>query len=224
MGHLKRALSLVPSYDEARVALGQLQVDTREYAAANETLSRVAGTSPLSRGGRFLQGMALLELGRYREAAGLYAELSAQDPTPAVLNNHALALLRMSGPNPAPPTSCACGGDGSRERRPSLQPGFRAAPRGNASGRFLAEGSRARGAGGHPRPGGARLGPAPGRPGLGGRRDVVAARGPGPVVRAPRGARRAAPVRAHPVLGAPPLPRPRPPHRRRAGGGAPGPR
>jgi len=100
VGHLKRALGLLPSYDEARVALGQIQIDTREYAAANETLSRVAASSALSRGARFLQGMALLELGRYGEAAGLYAELTAQDPTPAVLNNHALALLRMSGPNP----------------------------------------------------------------------------------------------------------------------------
>jgi tetratricopeptide (TPR) repeat protein len=100
MGHLKRALGLMPSYDEARLALGQIQIDTRDYAAASETLSRVGGSSGLARGARFLQGMALLELGRYREAAGLYAELAAQDPSPAVLNNHALALLRIPGANP----------------------------------------------------------------------------------------------------------------------------
>ena len=96
--HLKRALVLMPSYDEARLALGQIQIDTREHAAANETLSRVAASSTLSRAARFLQGVALLELGRYHEAAASYAELAAQDPTPAVLNNHALALLRMSRP------------------------------------------------------------------------------------------------------------------------------
>jgi tetratricopeptide (TPR) repeat protein len=97
---LKRALGLMPSYDEARVALGQIQVDTREYAAANDTLSRVSLASPLSRSARFLQGLALLELGRYREAAAIYAELAAQDPSPAVLNNQALALLRTTSPNP----------------------------------------------------------------------------------------------------------------------------
>jgi tetratricopeptide (TPR) repeat protein len=100
VGHLKRALSLMPSYNEARLALGQIQIDTREYAAANETLSRVAASSSLARSARFLQGVALLELGRYREAAALYAELLSPDPTPAALNNHALALLRMSGPAP----------------------------------------------------------------------------------------------------------------------------
>jgi tetratricopeptide (TPR) repeat protein len=97
---LRRALGLMPSYDEARLALGRIQVDTRDYAAANDTLSRVALQSPLSRSARFLQGLALLELGRYREAAAVYADLSAQDPTPAVLNNYSLALLRTSAPNP----------------------------------------------------------------------------------------------------------------------------
>ena len=38
--------------------------------------------------------MALLEIGRYRDAAKLYASLAEADPTPAVLNNEALAVLR----------------------------------------------------------------------------------------------------------------------------------
>jgi predicted Zn-dependent protease len=95
---LKRALKLMPSFDAARLALGQVQIDTRDYLAASDTLSRVAAASSLGRTAQFLQGTALLQLGRYREAATLYAELAAKDPTPAVLNNHALALLRMNNP------------------------------------------------------------------------------------------------------------------------------
>jgi tetratricopeptide (TPR) repeat protein len=53
--------------------------------------------SPQNRRARFLQGVALIELGRYREAAGLYAGLAGEDPTAAVLNNHAIALLRSGG-------------------------------------------------------------------------------------------------------------------------------
>jgi tetratricopeptide (TPR) repeat protein len=54
----------------------------------------VAVASPANRQARFLQGVALVELGRYREAAGLYAGLAGEEPTAAVLNNHAVALLR----------------------------------------------------------------------------------------------------------------------------------
>jgi tetratricopeptide (TPR) repeat protein len=96
---LTRALSLYPSYDAARLALGRLQLETREFTAAHDTLARMPSGSPLSRLARFLRGTALLELGRYREAAAVCAALTAEDPTPAVLNNHAIALVR-SGSRP----------------------------------------------------------------------------------------------------------------------------
>jgi Flp pilus assembly protein TadD len=91
---IRKALMLAPGYDEARLGLGRLQLETRDHAAAVETLSRVAVASPLNRRARFLQGLALVELGRYREAAALYAGLAGEDPNAAVLNNHAIALLR----------------------------------------------------------------------------------------------------------------------------------
>src|SRR5262249_5952346 len=47
---------------------------------------------------RFLQGIAQLETGRYREAARLYAALAQEEPTPGVLNNEALAVLRDASP------------------------------------------------------------------------------------------------------------------------------
>ncbi len=92
---LKRTLALAPGFDEARLALGRLHLAAREHAAAYETLSKVPAASPFSRSAQFLQCAVLLELGRYREAAALCAALATQEPSPAVLNNHALALLRL---------------------------------------------------------------------------------------------------------------------------------
>jgi tetratricopeptide (TPR) repeat protein len=93
----RKALALSPGFDEARLALGGLQLETRDHSGALDSLARVDVASPLNRRARFLQGIALIELGRYREAAGLYAGLAGEDPTAAVLNNHAIALLRSGG-------------------------------------------------------------------------------------------------------------------------------
>lgn len=92
---IRRALGLAPTYDEARIALGRARLETREYAVGLETLSRVPDAAPLARPARFLEGVALLRLGRYRDAARLYERLAAGDPTPAALNNQALALARL---------------------------------------------------------------------------------------------------------------------------------
>ena len=91
---VRRALTLAPSFHAARLALGRLLLDQREFSAAYETLGRIPTEAPLWRTARFVQGTALLEVGRYREAAALYAALAATEPTAAVLNNQALALLR----------------------------------------------------------------------------------------------------------------------------------
>jgi tetratricopeptide (TPR) repeat protein len=91
---VRRALTLAPGFQAARLSLGRLLLDQREFSAAHEALSRVPAASPLARPARFLQGVALLEVGRYREADALYAGLAAERESPAVLNNRALALLR----------------------------------------------------------------------------------------------------------------------------------
>ncbi len=93
----QQAIALDAGYDEARVALGRLQVVARESAAANETLGRVSAASAVSREARFLQGIALLDLGRYQESAALYGALARAGSSAAVLNNYALALLRLGG-------------------------------------------------------------------------------------------------------------------------------
>lgn len=96
---LRQALRLGPAFDEARLELGRLLLATREYQAAYDTLAAVQ-TAGLTRRARFLQGRALLDLGRYDEAHMLYAGLAASEPSAAVLNNHALALLRLPRPPP----------------------------------------------------------------------------------------------------------------------------
>lgn len=93
----QQAIALHPGYDEARVALGRLQVVARESAAAVESLARVGAATPVAREARFLQGIALLDLGRYQEAAAIDAALVRDDASPAALNNYALALLRLGG-------------------------------------------------------------------------------------------------------------------------------
>lgn len=94
---LRRAVVGAPAFDAARLALGQLLVDHREFSTAYDALGRIPAASPLSRESRFLQGIALLEIGRYRESAAIFARLAEEHPTPGVLNNQALAVLRDGG-------------------------------------------------------------------------------------------------------------------------------
>jgi len=91
---LRHALLLSPSLDVARLALARVQVETGEFSAAHGTLARVPASSPLSRAARFMEGVAELQIGRYADAAATYGDLAAERPTPAVLNNQALAVLR----------------------------------------------------------------------------------------------------------------------------------
>ena len=92
---VRRALSISPDYDEARVGLGRLLLETRDFAAAEEAFGRIRAGSPLARRARFLRGVSLLQLGRYREAAELYAALGSEDPSAAVQSNRGIAALRL---------------------------------------------------------------------------------------------------------------------------------
>jgi tetratricopeptide (TPR) repeat protein len=96
MSALARCLALAPRFDEARLALARLQMDERDWNAAIDTLAPL-NAPELARAARFSKGRCLLELGRYREAGAGYAGLVGAEPSPAVLNNHALALLRGPG-------------------------------------------------------------------------------------------------------------------------------
>jgi tetratricopeptide (TPR) repeat protein len=91
---ISRVVAAAPSFDAARVTLGRLLLEQREFSAVNRALARMPPSSPLAREAAFVRGVALLEMGRYREAARVYSGLAEAEPTPGVLNNYALAVLR----------------------------------------------------------------------------------------------------------------------------------
>jgi tetratricopeptide (TPR) repeat protein len=97
---IRHALRIDPGYEAARLALASLQLQARELEPALETLARIPQRSPLARAAGFLRGVALFELGRYREASTLYDGLARERATAAVLNNYALALLRLGSTAP----------------------------------------------------------------------------------------------------------------------------
>lgn len=92
---LRAALAEHGAFDEARIALGRHLLERKDATGAAAVLAGVPSPSPLSRPACFLRGLALLGLGRYAEAANVYASISAQGPSAAVLNNYGLALLRV---------------------------------------------------------------------------------------------------------------------------------
>ena len=87
-------MSLHPGYDEAVLASSRLLVDAGSFEEARDAVARVVPGSPFAREARFLDGVALLGLGRSREADVLFAELAGREPTAAVLGNRAVARLR----------------------------------------------------------------------------------------------------------------------------------
>ncbi len=91
----RRALALAPSCEEAALVLARLLVDASAFEEARKVLARVPGSSPFAREVRFLDGVALLGLGRYREADVLYAELARTGPGAAALSNRAVARMRL---------------------------------------------------------------------------------------------------------------------------------
>jgi len=91
---IRSALALHPDYHPARLALGRLEIEARDWQAAHDTLGKIPEGVAESRSARFLQVLGMLESGRWREAAAIGARLIAERPTPAGLSNHALALLR----------------------------------------------------------------------------------------------------------------------------------
>jgi Tfp pilus assembly protein PilF len=93
---LRRAVAHHPRYEEAWLDLARLQLDEREHGGALESLGHISREGRTGRPARFAEGIALLGLGRYAEAAAIYAEMRRALPTPATLSNQASALLRLS--------------------------------------------------------------------------------------------------------------------------------
>ena len=95
MAGAARALALQPAYDEAALALSRLLADAGSFDEAREAAARVPTSSPFARDAHFLDGVALLGLGRDREADALFAALVSQQASAAALGNRAVARLRQ---------------------------------------------------------------------------------------------------------------------------------
>ena len=74
--------------------LARLLVDTSAFEEARARSRTRAPARVFARDARFLDGVALLGLRRYREADVLFAELAQERPTAAALANRAIARLR----------------------------------------------------------------------------------------------------------------------------------
>ncbi len=92
---VRLAVAQDPACEEAALLLARLLVDTSAFAEARTVLARIPGQSVFGREARFLEGVALLGLARYREADSLYAELAQVGLSAAVLSNRAVARLRL---------------------------------------------------------------------------------------------------------------------------------
>lgn len=97
LAYARRAVAQAPSFPAARLHLGRALLEGTHFSLAHDTLAAIPSSAREARAARFVQGLALIEIGRYREAAALYAALAVEDPTPAVLNNQGLAALRGLG-------------------------------------------------------------------------------------------------------------------------------
>ncbi len=91
----RRALAFAPKCEDAALVLARLLVDTSAFEEARTVLARMPSSSVFAREARFLDGVALLGLGRYREADVLYAELGQTRAGAAALSNRAVARLRL---------------------------------------------------------------------------------------------------------------------------------
>jgi tetratricopeptide (TPR) repeat protein len=92
---VRRALAFGVPFDEAALALSRLQVDAGSFDEARRSAALVSPGSPFARDALFLDGVALLGLGRNRDADILFADLASRKASASALGNRAVARLRQ---------------------------------------------------------------------------------------------------------------------------------
>jgi tetratricopeptide (TPR) repeat protein len=93
---LRKALALNPSYPRARASLAAVLCARHKFAEALEIARPLARERPNDIDALATLGDALLELGRYEEAEGVYEKLAALAPIPEVFARRA-NLLDLTG-------------------------------------------------------------------------------------------------------------------------------
>ena len=103
--YLDRALTELPSYDRARLALWDIYAEQGDHTRALAAVERVSADSPLARRAKFLAGLSSLHVNKYDEAFAAFKALADARPTPTLLNNIGVVQLRRgSTPQTGLPT------------------------------------------------------------------------------------------------------------------------
>jgi len=102
VAYLTAALSQLPTFDRARVALWNVYAEQNEHEKALAAIQPVAAGSSWERRARFLAGLSQINLKRYDAAFATFKGLTVGQPAPTVLNNLGVVQLRRAGA-PAPP-------------------------------------------------------------------------------------------------------------------------
>ena len=98
VGHLEKALSLAPTFDQARLALGRAHAATGEWIKARDAALAVSATSPYAARAQFEASVAELGLKRYDDAFARLKTLGDQTGAPEVFNNLGVLQLRRGAP------------------------------------------------------------------------------------------------------------------------------
>jgi tetratricopeptide (TPR) repeat protein len=92
---LQAAVTLVPNYAAALLALGKEQYTQRDYDAAAATLAKVPTTDPLALEANFTLGLARFNAAKYTAAEQAFTFVATRLPLPEVVNNQGVALSRQ---------------------------------------------------------------------------------------------------------------------------------
>ena len=97
---LKEALRYAPDYQRARLALWSVYAEKSDHRQALEVARQVPANSPLARQARFRAALSLISLGRHSEAIEALTGLNREKPDAALLNDIAVAQLRLTARSP----------------------------------------------------------------------------------------------------------------------------
>jgi tetratricopeptide (TPR) repeat protein len=101
INYLNAALTALPGYDRARLALWDIYAEQGDHAKALAAVLPVVTDSSWSRRARFLAALSYLNLNRFDEAFAAFDALAGVQPAAMALNNVGVVQLRRS---PAPQT------------------------------------------------------------------------------------------------------------------------
>ena len=92
--YLDAALTELPSFDRARLALWDVYAEQGDHQRALAEVERVLADSPLARRAKFLSGLSSLHLKKHDEAFAAFKALADARPTATVLNNIGVVQMR----------------------------------------------------------------------------------------------------------------------------------